>query len=61
MAGGADGLHDPAYQAEVAGKVDGQVLVIDGADHSLEIRDNVAASLQALRQVVEAVQSFIAA
>jgi hypothetical protein len=36
------------------------MLIIEGADHSLEIGGNVLKSLEAMQRVVRAIQAFVA-
>jgi hypothetical protein len=62
--GTRDAGYDPAYVREVgdryAGK--GEVLVIEGADHGLEVGADgadVLGSVQALEQVMRAIQAFL--
>lgn len=57
--GSADGHYDPASLAEVRAATGGETLVIDGADHSLEIEGDLWRSLQALEQVLRAIQAFL--
>ncbi len=59
VAGSADPLYDAAALADLAAAVPAQSLVIDGADHSLEIPGDPLASLHALTRVVQAVQDFL--
>jgi pimeloyl-ACP methyl ester carboxylesterase len=57
--GSADSHYDPAYLAEVQAATGGQTVVIDGGDHSLEIEGNVWRSLQALEQVLRAIEASL--
>jgi pimeloyl-ACP methyl ester carboxylesterase len=56
------GSADPSYQPEVVGLVGTNVrwIVLDGLDHSLEMRGDWEASLDALHQVTQACVDFIA-
>ena len=60
VSGSADPHHDPAALAAVARATGGESIVVTGADHSLEIAGNVLQSLVALREVMQAVQRFLA-
>jgi len=57
--GTADSHYDPAHLAEMQRATGGQVCVIDGADHSLEIEGDIWRSLQAIEQVMRAIQTFL--
>ena len=57
--GTADPQYDAARLAELQQATAGEVLVIEGADHSLEITGDVLASLHALEQVMEAMGEFV--
>jgi len=57
--GTADPHYDPAHLAELQAATNGKAVVVEGANHSLEIEGDVMASLQALEQVVQAVQTFL--
>jgi hypothetical protein len=57
--GSADPYYDAAGLAEVEQATGGQSLVIEGADHSLEISGDTARSLEALQRVIQAIQEFI--
>lgn len=56
--GTADPNYQPDYLAEVKEKTRGEVVVIQGADHSLEIKDNILESLKAMGQVIDAMRMF---
>ncbi|HMA33421.1 MAG TPA: alpha/beta family hydrolase [Chloroflexia bacterium] len=58
--GTADPHYDPQHLAEVQGATDGEVLVIPGANHSLEIEGKVWQSLEIMERVVRAIQKFVA-
>jgi predicted alpha/beta-hydrolase family hydrolase len=57
--GTADPYYDPTYLADLQAAVKSEVVVVDGADHSLEIVGNVQQSLQILQQVTRAIQAFV--
>lgn len=56
------GTADPSYQPELLEQVGANVrwIVLDGLDHSLEVRGDWVASLDALEQVTQACADFIA-
>jgi predicted alpha/beta-hydrolase family hydrolase len=57
------GTVDPHYNQalldEIQGATDSEILIIEGADHSLEIGGNVLQSLEAMQRVVRAIQAFV--
>lgn len=57
--GTADSHYDPAGLAEVVEATRGQRLVIEGANHGLEITNNVPESIRAMERVVQAVAAFL--
>ena len=57
--GTADPYYDEAYLAEVQHATHGETIVVDGADHSLEISSDVLRSLEAMMQVMRAMQQFV--
>ena len=57
--GTADPYYDAAYLAEVQSATGGETVVVDGADHSLEIEGDVLRSLEAMVQVMRAAQQFV--
>ena len=59
VVGTADGHYDSALLAEVERATKGQSVLVEGANHSLEIPDDLARSLQALEQVVAALETFL--
>lgn len=59
--GTADSHYDPATLAEVQAATGSQAVVVDGGDHSLEIEGDVWRSLQALEQVLRAIEAFLTA
>lgn len=58
------GTDDPEYDQarliEAQAATRGQAVVVGGADHSLEIKGDVFKSLQALEQMLRAIQTFLA-
>ncbi len=58
--GTADSHYDPTYLAEVKEATNGEAVVVEGADHSLEIKDNILQSLKALEEVIHGMQTFFA-
>jgi hypothetical protein len=56
--GTADPNYDPVFLTEVVAK--GESLVIDGADHSLEIEGDPTQSLEAMKRLIEAIKKFLA-
>lgn len=57
--GSADPLYDRSLLDELATATGGRALVVDGADHSLEIAGSLAATLEALRRYGAALESFL--
>lgn len=57
--GTADSHYDTAGFAEVVEVTNGHSLVIEGANHSLEIANNILESLRAMEQVVQAMETFL--
>lgn len=57
--GTADSHYDPAHLAEMQKATGGDVSVIDRGDHSLEIEGDIWRSLQAIEQVMRAIQVFL--
>jgi pimeloyl-ACP methyl ester carboxylesterase len=57
------GTADPVYDAETLDELveatGGESVVIEGADHSLLIEDDVVASVEAMARVAEAVEAFL--
>ena len=58
--GTADPHYNQALLDEIRGATDSEMLVVEGADHSLEIGGDVLRSLDAMQQVIHAIQSFVA-
>jgi hypothetical protein len=59
VSGDADPYYDAASTSAVLDAVGGEALIIRGADHSLEIDGDVLATVDAFRQVAEAVLTFL--
>jgi hypothetical protein len=57
--GTADTHYDPAYLEEVRLASGGESVVIEGADHSLEIEGDTVGSIRAVEQTVRAMQQFL--
>jgi hypothetical protein len=57
--GTADQHYAPGYLRQVQEATGGQTVVIDGANHSLEIEGDVAGSLRAMERVVRAIAQFL--
>ena len=58
---GSDDQHyDAALLEQIRASTDGQVLLVKGAGHSLEIKGDVGASVRVQRQIVMALERFIA-
>jgi hypothetical protein len=57
--GTADPHYDTACLAEVQEATGGQVVAIEGADHGLNIKDEVLRSVQALMKVMRAIEVFL--
>lgn len=57
--GTADSHYDAAGLAEVVEATKGQNLVIEDANHSLEVANSTLESLRAMKQVVQAVETFL--
>ena len=58
--GTADPFYDADALAELRAATGGDVVVVEDADHSLEIKDDVIRSVQALEQVMRAVVEILA-
>jgi predicted alpha/beta-hydrolase family hydrolase len=57
--GTADPHYHAAYLAEVQAATRGETVIIEGGDHSLEVGGDVFASLQAVEQVLRAMEAFL--
>lgn len=59
VVGTADRFYQPAIQGRLQAITGGRVLVLEGADHSLEVPASLSGSLAALGQIVSAMEQFI--
>lgn len=59
VSGSADQWYDPARTTEVVEALGADHLLIDGAEHNLEIAGDVGATLGALEQLASATLSFV--
>ncbi len=59
MVGMADSHYDPAKLAEVQQATAGEVMVIENADHSLEITGDIVQSIQVLEGIIGEIQKFL--
>jgi len=59
--GTADPFYQPALIAELEQAENCQVMVVDGADHSLEIKDDLQGSLRIMEKMVERIAVFLQA
>ena len=57
--GTADAHYDRGLVAQVGGATGGAVVVIDGADHSLEIAGDIVGSVRLMERIVRAMQQFL--
>ena len=58
--GTADPHYNPTHLDEVKQATKGEAVVIEGADHSLEIKGEIIKSLKAMEQVIDAMKAFFA-
>jgi len=56
--GTADPHYNPTHLDEVKQATKGEAVVIEGADHSLEIKGEIIKSLKAIEQVIDAIKAF---
>ena len=59
VAGQADGYHDAASHARVVAALGADSLVLEGADHSLEVARDINATLRAHARLVERILRFL--
>ncbi len=59
VVGTADSHYDAAKLAEVQQATGGEAMVIENADHSLDIRGNVVESIRALEGIIREIQEFL--
>jgi predicted alpha/beta-hydrolase family hydrolase len=57
--GTGDPYYDPDRLAHFAAATGGETLVIEGADHSMEMKGDLYASLDAMEQVMRGVETFL--
>ena len=57
--GTADQHYDAGLLAEIEQAVGGESLVVEGANHSLEIPGNPLASIQIMQQVIQKIEAFV--
>jgi predicted alpha/beta-hydrolase family hydrolase len=57
--GTVDPHYDRAKVAEIGEATGGEWIVIEGADHSMEIEENVMESIQALHRIMEGMEKFL--
>ena len=55
--GTADPNYNPVFLTEISAK--GESLVIDGADHSLEIEGDLMQSLEAMKRLIKTIKKFL--
>ena len=58
IAGTGDAAHHPDNHANVVERTGATEILVDGADHMLEIRGDVHATIEALHRIAAAVQGF---
>ncbi|MDD4872544.1 MAG: hypothetical protein PHR77_18495 [Kiritimatiellae bacterium] len=59
VSGTADPNYDAEYMKEVQEATKGQVVLIDEADHGLNIKDDVKRSIQALEKIMDSIKVFV--
>ena len=59
ISGTADPHYDAAYMTEVQEATNGQVVLIDEGDHSLNIKDNIKQSIEELGKVIDSIKAFV--
>ncbi len=59
VVGTADSHYDAAYLSEVQQATAGQAMVIENADHSLEITSDIVKSIRFLGDIIANTQKFI--
>jgi hypothetical protein len=57
--GTRDPYYNPDQLAQLADATGGETLVVEGADHSMEIKGDLYASLDAMEQVMRGVEAFL--
>lgn len=59
ISGTADPHYEWVFMKEVQESTDGQVMLIDEADHSLNIKDDIKRSIHELERVIDNIKAFI--
>lgn len=59
ISGTADPHYDAAHMTDVQEATNGQVVLIDGADHSLNIKNDIKRSIHELAKVIERIDAFV--
>jgi hypothetical protein len=59
ISGTVDPHYDADYMIEVNKATNGRVVLIDGGDHSLNIKDNIKQSILELERVIESIKAFV--
>jgi hypothetical protein len=59
VVGTADSHYDPVKLAEVQQATGGEAVVIENADHSLEIAGDIVKSIRALEGIIAEMQKFL--
>ena len=59
VSGSADSQYDAAFAARIRKNPASRFLLLEGADHGLEVRDDALRSLQILRRITEATLEFL--
>ena len=57
--GTSDPYYKPDLLKEVQNATRGETLTIEGADHSLQIENDVLASIHVMEQVIQTIQTFL--
>ena len=57
--GTADELYEPDTLKHFESVTKGRAVIIEGANHGLEIPDSISKSLMAINQIVQALQEFL--
>jgi len=59
ITGSGDDYYDRGFADRLRKKPETRIVVIDGANHSLEVRDDLARSIEILGQVTRSIQEFV--
>ena len=57
--GTADPHYDDSFLNEIQKATGSEILIIEGADHSMEIEGNLPASLKAMEKIIRTLQKFV--